>query len=71
MWVNYVSSLVDVDTTLTYHNTKGQPFQRKLSSLLFHVFNHATHHRGQISAITFHLAQMAPSMDAVYMTAFE
>jgi uncharacterized damage-inducible protein DinB len=34
---------------------------------LLHVFNHGTHHRGQISAALTALGRPAPEMDFVHM----
>ncbi|MDK1312137.1 DinB family protein [Pseudoalteromonas ardens] len=41
----------DLDTTLTYRNTKDVSFSKPLSSLLMHFFNHQTHHRGQVTTL--------------------
>ncbi|EHJ92159.1 DinB family protein [Vreelandella boliviensis] len=51
--INWVGALTDDDlsTTLSYHNTKGVASKRCFSSLIFHFFNHQTHHRGQISTL--------------------
>ncbi|QLC72203.1 DinB family protein [Pseudomonas sp. LPB0260] len=51
----WVSSLQerDLDHVLSYQNMKGQPAQRRLSSLLLHFFNHQTHHRGQATTLLF------------------
>ncbi|MGB0135435.1 DinB family protein [Dokdonella sp.] len=42
---------IDYDTNLTYANTSGQVFTRQLAPLMQHVFNHQTHHRGQITTL--------------------
>lgn len=42
---------VDYDTMLTYANTSGQVFTKQLAPLMQHVFNHQTHHRGQITTL--------------------
>ncbi|MBJ7311866.1 DinB family protein [Rugamonas sp. CCM 8940] len=42
---------------LHYSNTKGVPFDKRLSSLLTHLFNHQTHHRGQASTLLFQAGQ--------------
>ncbi|MBR7801257.1 DinB family protein [Undibacterium fentianense] len=34
-----------------YHDLKGHPFSKNLFSLLMHLFNHQTHHRGQITTM--------------------
>ncbi|GGY61037.1 DinB family protein [Marinobacter zhanjiangensis] len=41
----------DVDQVLAYRNSKGKPFNKRLSYLILHFFNHQTHHRGQISTL--------------------
>ncbi|KAF7788918.1 hypothetical protein PRUB_a2020 [Pseudoalteromonas rubra] len=41
----------DLAGTLTYRNTKGATYQKPFASLLTHLFNHQTHHRGQISTL--------------------
>jgi uncharacterized damage-inducible protein DinB len=43
----------DEDLTLpvSYVDIKGQPHTKQLFSLLMHVFNHQTHHRGQITTM--------------------
>jgi uncharacterized damage-inducible protein DinB len=41
----------DLQKVITYKNTKGTEFTRVLFSLLMHVFNHQTHHRGQATTL--------------------
>ncbi|OIQ80548.1 DinB family protein [mine drainage metagenome] len=41
----------DLDGALAYANTKGQPQSRNFGGLLLHVFNHQTHHRGQVTTL--------------------
>lgn len=41
----------DLDHVLCYTNTKGVRFCRRFSHLLQHVFNHQTHHRGQVTTL--------------------
>jgi len=36
---------------LTYHNSKGLPFQAPVWLVVGHLFNHQTHHRGQVTAL--------------------
>ena len=49
----YLSTLqeMDMDKIISYKNIKGDPFSEPLKDILFHVANHGTHHRGQISTI--------------------
>ena len=41
----------DLSRTLTYTNTKGIRFNKPFSQLLLHLFNHQTHHRGQVTTL--------------------
>jgi uncharacterized damage-inducible protein DinB len=38
------------DRVLEYRNSSGKTFQQSLGSALTHIFNHQTHHRGQVHA---------------------
>ncbi len=38
---------------IAYRNLKGEKQQQPLGALLQHVFNHQTHHRGQITTLLF------------------
>ena len=37
--------------SLQYTNTKGIVWRRNFASLVFHFFNHQTHHRGQATTL--------------------
>ncbi|MGI9315779.1 MAG: DinB family protein [bacterium] len=41
----------DLDQSLTYKNTGGEIFSRPFGALMLHLFNHQTHHRGQITTL--------------------
>lgn len=41
----------DLESVLSYQNTKGVLAAKRCSSLVLHFFNHQTHHRGQVSAL--------------------
>ena len=41
----------DLHTPLSYTNTQGKPFRRSFGMLLQHLFNHQTHHRGQVTTL--------------------
>ena len=43
----------DLDTALEYTNMKGVAQRKNLHAVLMHVFNHQTHHRGQVSTLLF------------------
>jgi len=49
----WTESLTDADLAhvLQYANTKGVVGHRRFSSLVFHFFNHQTHHRGQATTL--------------------
>ena len=52
---------------LDYVTTKGVPTSLPFTPTLGHVFNHGTHHRGQVTAALTALGQPAPVIDLVYM----
>jgi uncharacterized damage-inducible protein DinB len=41
----------DLSFMLPYNNMKGEPSVKEFGSLIFHFFNHQTHHRGQITTL--------------------
>ena len=47
----------DLDHVLDYANTKGIRSQKRFSSLVVHLFNHQTHHRGQATTLLFQAGQ--------------
>jgi uncharacterized damage-inducible protein DinB len=49
-WVNGLQA-PDLDLVLDYQNMKGVPARRSLGLLLCHLFNHQTHHRGQVTTL--------------------
>jgi uncharacterized damage-inducible protein DinB len=69
----YVDSLDEaaLNQTLEYRTTTGQPFVQTRSSVLDHVFNHQTHHRGQAHALISAAGASPPSLDLLgYQRAF-
>jgi uncharacterized damage-inducible protein DinB len=55
------------DGTLEYVSTKGVPQSLPFAATLAHVFNHGTHHRGQISAAITAMGHACPELDLVWM----
>jgi uncharacterized damage-inducible protein DinB len=53
--------------TLDYKTTKGVPQSLPFAPTLGHVFNHATHHRGQITAAITAMGHPGPELDMVMM----
>lgn len=41
----------DSDQTLVYRNSPDLEYRKHFGSLLLHLFNHQTHHRGQASTL--------------------
>lgn len=44
-------SEAELSASVSYKNMKGDVFSKNLFSLLMHVFNHQTHHRGQVTTL--------------------
>lgn len=51
--IKWIAGLTDndLDFILSYQNTKGVSATKRFSSLVYHFFNHQTHHRGQVTAL--------------------
>jgi uncharacterized damage-inducible protein DinB len=55
------------DATLAYTTTRGVPQSLPFAATLAHVFNHGTHHRGQITAAITAMGRACPEIDMVWM----
>ena len=69
LWLDFLNK-IDVqlfDGNLSYSTTKGMELTLPYSATLLHVFNHGTHHRGQITAALTSLGYSCPELDLVYM----
>ena len=53
--------------TLNYTTMRGTQVSLPFAPTLAHVFNHGTHHRGQITAALTALGQPCPELDLVFM----
>jgi uncharacterized damage-inducible protein DinB/GNAT superfamily N-acetyltransferase len=52
---------------LDYKRMNGQPVSLPFAATLLHVFNHGTHHRGQVTAALTALGREPPELDMVFM----
>lgn len=59
------------EDNLRYSRTSGGQVAVPFASALGHVFNHGTHHRGQVSAALTSMHYKAPEMDLIYMLQIE
>ncbi|BDA80846.1 damage-inducible protein DinB [Leptospira kobayashii] len=66
-WESFIQSLSSIPKKLEYSTMRG--FQANLPYILTlaHVFNHGTHHRGQIIAAITAMGYSSPEIDLVYM----
>ena len=52
---------------LSYRSTEGEERRLPLIQILGHVFNHQTHHRGQVHALLSGTAVAPPSLDLILL----
>jgi uncharacterized damage-inducible protein DinB len=55
------------DSTFDYTSTRGVAMSLPFAATLAHVFNHSTHHRGQITAAITAMGHACPEIDLVWM----
>jgi uncharacterized damage-inducible protein DinB len=67
-WVDHVSSLPEerYGEGTRFRTLAGREMELPLGPLVFHVFNHGTHHRGQITAAMSRLGVATPEIDLAY-----
>lgn len=66
--VAYVASLTpdDLEGTISYRTISNPAdIEQRLDLALLHVFNHQTHHRGQVHALLTRITDAAPSLDLI------
>jgi uncharacterized damage-inducible protein DinB len=51
---------------ISYKTTKGQPFESKIADILYHIVNHASYHRGQISIFLREKEITPPNSDYIF-----
>jgi uncharacterized damage-inducible protein DinB len=57
----------DASSALEYTSTQGVAMRLPFAATLAHVFNHGTHHRGQITAAITAMGHACPELDLVWM----
>jgi uncharacterized damage-inducible protein DinB len=67
-WLTLIEGLSDDQLVgaLSYTTMRGTLASLPFVPTLMHVFNHATHHRGQITAALTMLGRPCPALDMVY-----
>lgn len=55
----------DFEEPVNYRTLNGKPFQQPRREILAHLFNHQTHHRGQVHALLTKMTGDAPSLDLI------
>ena len=68
-WAPLISSWDEprFESMLAYTTTRGVPQLLPFAATLAHVFNHGTHHRGQITAAITAMGHTCPEIDLVWM----
>jgi uncharacterized damage-inducible protein DinB len=68
-WLPLIASMDSArfDATLDYTTTRGIPQSLPFAATLGHVFNHGTHHRGQITAAISAMGHPCPEIDLIWM----
>lgn len=68
-WVEFLNQ-VNVEhfkQDLHYKSSAGEKMRLPYGSTLLHVFNHGTHHRGQVTAALTSMGYPCPEIDLIYM----
>jgi len=68
-WLPFIagSDAARFEARLDYTTTQGVAMSLPFAATLAHVFNHATHHRGQITAAITMMGHPCPEIDLVWM----
>jgi len=66
-WSDWARMLTDeaAGGNLTYPDLKGNPWTQPISTVVMHVVNHSTHHRGQAVGFIRSLGHTPPNVDLI------
>lgn len=66
--IAYVDRLSEAELlgSTSYRNMAGRPFTTPLAQALAHIFNHQTHHRGQVHDLLSQTGVAPPELDLIY-----
>ena len=64
-WGDWVNGVKDPSITITHLDLSGKPWTHTAWEVVFHVVNHATHHRGQVSGFLRTLGHTPPQLDLI------
>lgn len=59
-------ALLPLNGTLAYRNSRGEAQEKPWTVILAHVFNHQTHHRGQVHDMLSQCGASPPALDLLY-----
>jgi uncharacterized damage-inducible protein DinB len=64
-WTDWANTVQDPTATITHNDLSGNPWTHAVWEVIFHVVNHATHHRGQVSGFLRTLGHTPPQLDLI------
>jgi uncharacterized damage-inducible protein DinB len=50
-WIEFVESTDNFNRELSYNNYVGDPYVNNVESIMIHLVNHSTYHRGQVAML--------------------
>lgn len=64
--IKFIMANYDLDERINYQSTPGETYINSIRDILFHLFNHGIHHRGQINSELKKLGIEPPAIDYIY-----
>lgn len=67
-WIDWARGLTDEEAAsgeCSYSDTKGNVWKQPISTIVMHVVNHSTHHRGQAVGFIRSLGHVPPNVDLI------